>query len=73
MVCTLGFKLCSLFGKELTEKKVKDLVYKITTENYLDIRRGNTINRKEFKKLVVDWFSENLAIEKDKLTTSTFV
>ena len=41
-----GFYLCNWFGNELKVKNVKELVEKITAENYLNVRtEKNTINK----------------------------
>jgi len=61
-------------SKELKIKTLKDLVEKITSENYLGIRtQKNTVNKLELKKVITDWFAENACIEKEKLQTATFV
>jgi hypothetical protein len=72
-ISVLGFYLCSWFGKELEIETLKELVEKITSENYLEVRtQKNTVNKSELKKVITDWFVENSAIEKEKLINSTF-
>ncbi|EMY3559880.1 TPA: hypothetical protein ACGFUW_002653 [Flavobacterium psychrophilum] len=72
-ISVLGFYLCKWFGNELKVKSVKELVEKITSENYLEVRREkNTINKTELKKILTNWISENSFIEKDKLINATF-
>lgn len=69
-----GFYLCKWFGNELELKTVKELVEKITTENYLAVRTDkNTINKSELKKILTDLVSENSGIEKEKLKTASFI
>ncbi len=73
-ISIFGFYSCAWFGKELKIKTLKDLVEKITSENYLEIRtQKNTVNKSELKKVITDWFAENACIEKEKLRTATFV
>ena len=72
-ISVLGFYLCKWFGNELKVKNVKELVEKITSENYLAVRsEKNTINKTELKKILTNWISENSFIEKDKLINATF-
>jgi ABC-type multidrug transport system fused ATPase/permease subunit len=72
-ISVLGFYLCKWFGNELKVKSVKELVEKITSENYLEVRREkNTINKTELKKILTNWISENSFIKKDKLINATF-
>ena len=73
VISVLGFYLCSWFGKELEIETLKELVEKITSENYLKVRtQKNTVNKSELKKILTDWFVENSGIEKEKLLNSTF-
>ena len=72
-ITILGFYLSLKFGKEIQLNSVRELVAKITTENYLNLRtESNTINRKELKKVILEWVSENSGIKKEKLINSTF-
>ena len=73
IISVLGFKLAYKFGKEIEMNSIRELVERITTENYLNLRRNkNTINRKELKNVLTDWFAENLGIEKNELKKATF-
>ncbi len=68
-----GFYLCKRFGNELYLKTVKELVEKITSENYLKVRRDkNTINQKELKEIITNWVSENSFIDREKLVNASF-
>jgi hypothetical protein len=72
-ISVLGFYLCSWFGKELEIETLKELVEKITLENYLEVRtQKNTVNKSELKDVITNWFVENAGIEKEKLITATF-
>ncbi len=72
-ISVLGFYLCSWFGKELEIETLKELVEKITLENYLEVRKQkNTVNKSELKDVITNWFVENAGIEKEKLITATF-
>lgn len=72
-ISIFGFYLCSWFGKELEIETLKELVEKITSENYLDVRtQKNTVNKSELKNIITAWFAENAGIEKEKLITATF-
>ena len=72
-ISVFGFYLCKWFGNELKVKTVKELVEKITSENYLALRsEKNTINKTELKKVITNWIAENSFIEKEKLVNATF-
>ena len=72
-ISVFGFYLCKWFGNELNIKTVKELVEKITSENYLAVRsEENTINKTELKKIITNWISENAGIEKEKLINARF-
>ena len=74
IISVLGFKLAYRFGKEIEMNSIRELVEKITTENYLNVRSDkNTINRKELKNVMTDWFADNLGIEKSELKQATFI
>ena len=72
-VSVFGFYLCKWFGNELNVKTVKELVEKITGENYLSVRSlKNTINKKELKEVITSWIAENAGIEREKLVNAVF-
>lgn len=70
----LGFSIAGLWlatkvGNELDLKTVGQLAEKMTRENYLKSRRNpKTYNDNEVEKVLTDWFSNNLGIDKSKLT-----
>ncbi|MGK4568163.1 hypothetical protein [Flavobacterium sp. 3HN19-14] len=66
--------LSNRFAKEIRIKNVKQLVEKITNENYLKVRKKqNTVNKSELKKVLIEWFADNACIEKEKLEIGTFI
>lgn len=68
------FKITVKTGKEFEIKTVGELAKEITRENYFNVRRTpKTINKKEFKKVVLDWFSDRMDIEKEELKSARFV
>ncbi|MGL3002131.1 hypothetical protein [Flavobacterium sp. RSSB_23] len=72
-ISIFGFYLCSWFGKEIELETLKELVEKITLENYLEVRtQKNTVNKSELKDVITNWFVENADIEKEKLISATF-
>jgi hypothetical protein len=72
-ISIFGFYLGTRFGKEIEIENIKELVEKITLENYLEVRtQKNTVNKSELKSVITNWFVENSGIEKEKLTTATF-
>jgi len=61
------------FGIELNALTVKDLVELITRENYLKVRsESGTVNRKELKTVITDWFSDMLEMDKVELFNVRF-
>jgi len=73
-ISIFGFYLCKWFGRELKIKTVKELVEKITNENYLMVRsEKDTVNKAELKNVLTNWCAENLGIEKEELKTATFI
>ncbi|GEC71212.1 hypothetical protein SAMN05443543_101266 [Flavobacterium flevense] len=73
-ISVISFKLANKFGKEIEMESIRELIEKMTTENYLNVRtKKNTINRKELKNVISNWFADNLGIEKNELKKATFV
>ena len=73
-ISIIGFYISTNYGIEIQLNSVRELVEKISIENYLNIRtEKNTINRKEMKKVLIEWISKNSGIKKEKLINSTFV
>jgi len=65
----IGWTSYKFFAKEFELTTVRQLTEKLTTENYIDVRRQKgTINRQEILKLIVDTFSNDLDIDKAYLT-----
>jgi hypothetical protein len=67
-----GIWLANKFGNELDLQTIGQVVEKIKRENYLKSRRNpKTFNSKEVEKILTDWFSEALELEKGKLSRET--
>lgn len=63
-----GLWLAAKTGNELDVKTIGQLTEKMTRENYLKSRRNpKTFNEDEIEKILTDWFSNDLGIEKTKL------
>lgn len=64
-----GLWLTTKTGNELDLKTVGQLAEKMTRENYIKSRRNpKTYNDNEIEKVITDWFSNDLVIDKSKLT-----
>ena len=70
-----GLWFANKIGKELDLQTVGQVAEKMTRENYLKSRRNpKTFNKKEIEKVLTDWFSNDLDLDKSKLTReATFV
>lgn len=69
-----GFWLSGKIGKELCIDTVGELAEKMTQENYLKARRNsNTFNENEIEKLMTDFFSNSLYLDKSKLTRDSLI
>lgn len=61
-------------GKEFKVSTVEALVNKVVMENYFSVRRtSNTINKIEFKKIVLEWFSDRMDMNKEELKSAKFI
>lgn len=66
---TVGWTAYKSFAKEFELTTIRQLTEKLTTENYIAVRRRKgTINRQEILKLIIDTFSKDLDIDKAYLT-----
>lgn len=64
-----GFWFANQIGNELDLQTVGQVVKKMTRENYLKSRRNpKTFNKNEIEKILTDWFSHDLDLDKSKLT-----
>ncbi len=64
-----GLRLASKIGNELDLQTVGQVAEKMTRENYLKSRRNSkTFNKSEIEKVLTDWFSNDLDLDKSKLT-----
>ena len=65
----LAIKVAENLGKTLNVQTVRELTEKLSREHYADIRRiKGTFNKQELLKIIIDTFSNDLAIEKTYLT-----
>lgn len=65
----VGWTAYKFFAKEFKLTTVRQLTKKLTSENYVDVRRKKgTINRQEILILIIDTFSNDLDIDKTHLT-----
>ncbi len=65
----IGLWLSKKAGNELDLQTVGQVVEKMKRENYLKSRRNpKTFNKKEIEKVLTDWFSNDLNLDKSKLT-----
>ena len=72
LISVLGFYLTK-YTNRLDKQTVRELIEKNTAQNYFKIRNNeNTFNRNEFKSVILEWFSENAGIDKEKLRNGTF-
>lgn len=72
-ISVLGFYLTK-YTNRLEKHTVRGLIEKNTAQHYFKIRNSeNSFNRNEFKAVILEWFSENAGIEKEKLKNSSFI
>jgi hypothetical protein len=65
----VGLWFSSRMGNELDVQTVGQLAEKMARENYLKSRRNPmTVNRNEIEKILTEWFVDDLALDKSKLT-----
>ncbi len=63
-----GLIVTNKIGIELEVQTVGELAKKMARENYLKSRRNpKTFNRNEIEKILTDWFSSDLGLDKSKL------
>ncbi len=68
ILLVISLKLAFRFGKELQVETVRELVEKMTRDNYIKSRRdNNNYNLKEINKVLIDLFSNALGIDKSNL------
>lgn len=65
----VGLWFANKVGNELDLQTVVQVAEKMTRENYLKSRRNpKTFNKNEIEKVLTEWFSNELYIDKSKLT-----
>jgi len=63
-----GIWVADKIGIELEVKTVGELAKKMARENYLKSRRNSkTFNKHEIEKILTDWFSNDLGLDRSKL------
>lgn len=64
-----GFWLVNKIGNELNLQTVGQVAEKMTRENYIKSRRNSkTFNKNEIQKILSDWFSNDLDLDKSQLS-----
>ena len=64
-----GFWFANKIGNELDLQTIGQVAKKMTRENYLKSRRNpNTFNKNEIEKVLTEWFSNELNLDRSKLT-----
>lgn len=64
-----GLWFADKVSNELDLTTIGQVAEKVRRENYLKSRRNpNTFNKKEIEKVLVEWFSNDLGIDKSKLS-----
>ena len=64
-----GLWFSNKIGNELDVQTVGQLAERITRENYLKSRRNSkTVNKNEIEKLLIEWFINDLGLDKSKVT-----
>lgn len=64
-----GLWFADKVGNELDLQTARQVAEKMTRENYLKSRRNpKTFNKNEIEKVLTDWFSNDLDLDKSKLT-----
>jgi hypothetical protein len=72
-ISVLGFYLTK-YTNRLDKQTVRGLIERNTAQHYFKIRNNpNSFNRNEFKAVILEWFSENAGIEKEKLKNRSFI
>lgn len=80
----LGLFLLSLFvgmiqialdkGNAFAMETIRDLVNHLVQQHYFECRKdSNTINKKEFKNVILDYFAEEMCLDKEQLKTARFM
>ena len=70
LISAIALKLAGKFGKEMHLKTVGDLACKLSRENYLKVRRNNTINKQEVEQKLRELLISDPDLEPVMLTRS---
>jgi hypothetical protein len=67
-----GIWVANKKGNELEICTVGEVAKKMARENYLKSRHNSkTFNKNEIEKILTDWFSNELGLDKNQLTRNT--
>lgn len=70
----LLLKFVYKYSKEFKGYIFKDLVEQVSSENYFNVRKDKeTINKKEFEKVIYKWFSQNTQVSIFDLKRAVFI
>ncbi|SKC11881.1 hypothetical protein SAMN05660477_03135 [Soonwooa buanensis] len=65
--------LVSKFGFCFRSKTLGEITKKIVTENYMKLRsKKETVNKNEFRAVILEWFSDRMDMKKHELENVTF-
>lgn len=67
-------KVVDRYGNAFTENTIRDLVNHLVQQHYFECRKdSNTINKKEFRNVMLDYFAEEICLDKEQLKTARFM
>lgn len=70
----LLLKFVYKYSKEFKGDIFRDLVEQVASENYFNVRKDKeTINKKEFEKVIYKWFSQNTQVSIFDLKRAVFI
>ena len=73
IISTLSFIIAFRYWKVVKYKTIREMINGTACENYFEYR-GNqsSVNRQEFKGVLMNWFSRELAVSKEELSLVSF-
>ncbi|MCA5005483.1 hypothetical protein [Sphingobacterium bovistauri] len=71
LISIFGFYFAFKFGNTLTYHHVSDLIRSILQTNYHLCRSSESYNPKEIEKIIIEIFTDNLYLERDKFDSNT--
>lgn len=73
LISIFSFRIIYRFSRNLKYKTIRELINSNLCENYISFRRDiNTINETELRRVLFDWFSDNLGIDKSDMNRVSF-